>query len=422
MQGQHFTGDLFDCACSPSLLQDSAALREMCIGLVTAAGLSVVGDRFHAFSDAGGVTGLVLLAESHLALHTWPELSAVTLDVYVCNFRDDNTHKAQALMDSLVALFAPASSRRNALERGVPQPRKDTRGSSVPLALEWLTPDVAHGFATRQPPETVQSLWQRLDWYDTNAMGRMLALDGAFMLSERDEFIYHECMAHVPALAHPEPRGALVMGGGDGCIARELLKHPSLETIMIAELDPVMIDECRTRLSDLNDHSFDNPRVQIVTGDALIYATSAKNAGEHFDLVIMDLSDPEFDEASALYSVDTYRLIRDLLHPDGVLSLHIGSPFFHGERFAGSLRALRTVFAEVHAYKAFMPLYGAEWGMACASMQTNPRALLEAEVTSRLQQRNIKNLRFYTAGVHASLFAWPAYAEKLGATAADSGA
>ena len=106
MQGLHLTADLFQCACRDDLLTDRGTLQESCIRLVRQAGLTVVGDDFHQFADpageASGVTGLVLLAESHLAVHTWPELDAVTLDVYVCNFRQDNTSKAQMLTDNAI--------------------------------------------------------------------------------------------------------------------------------------------------------------------------------------------------------------------------------------------------------------------------------------------------------------------------------
>jgi len=103
-------------------MTDPAALRSLCLGAVRDAQLQPVGELFHTFpgndGQKGGVTGVVLLAESHLAVHTWPELNAVTLDVYVCNFGADNTHKAHALIDTLLAAFQPAQVERHALERG----------------------------------------------------------------------------------------------------------------------------------------------------------------------------------------------------------------------------------------------------------------------------------------------------------------
>ena len=417
MQGLHLTADLFKCACSPDLLTDRGALQESCIRLVKLAGLTVVGDDFHQFSDvagdASGVTGLVLLAESHLAVHTWPELNAVTLDVYVCNFRGDNTTKAQALTDSLVKLFAPERSNRNSLQRGVPTSPDSPDTHHV--TLEWLTPDIVHGLASRRLPEITQTEFQRLEWHHTRSLGRTLSLDGAFMLSERDEFIYHECMVHVPALAHAAPRSALVMGGGDGCTARELLKYKSIERIVIAELDPAVIASCRQHLAIVNQGALDDSRVKIVIGDAMKTLT---DHAETFDLIVMDLTDPDDaadSPSKALYSKASFELIRSRLSPNGLMTAHIGSPFYHPERFSKTLADLRGVFPHVCAYKAFMPIYGAEWGMACASNQTDPRTLNEEEISTRLGARTITDLRFYTPRVHASLFAWPAYAEKLGA-------
>jgi S-adenosylmethionine decarboxylase len=122
MQGLHLTADLRGCRCAPQRMLDAAALALACTHAVRAVGLQTVGQMFHTFpataQGPGGVTAAVLLAESHLCVHTWPEQNAVTLDVYVCNFGADHSAKAQALMDALLALFDPADVQRHALQRG----------------------------------------------------------------------------------------------------------------------------------------------------------------------------------------------------------------------------------------------------------------------------------------------------------------
>lgn len=417
MHGVHLTADLFECACIRDLLTDRGTLQEACIRLVRQSGLNVVGDDFHQFGrnngEPGGVTGLVLLAESHLAVHTWPELNAVTLDVYVCNFKFDNTSKAESLTNALVELFAAERSNRNRVERGAAE------GTNVqaptPVALEWLTPNVAHGFTKRGATSTERTALQCIEWHDTATLGRVLALDRAFMVSERDEFIYHECMVHVPALAHPSPRSALIMGGGDGCTARELLKYPGMARVVIAELDAGVIASCREHFSDVNRGALDDPRVEIVIGDAL---ATLRDSDEQFDLIVLDLTDPGDDEvspANALYGHDTYALIRSRLTNDGLMTAHIGSAFYHPERFRKTLADLRDVFPHVAAYKAFMPIYGAEWGMVCASKHRDPSTLDATDIAAKLNAHGITDLKFYSPRVHASLFAWPAYAEALGA-------
>jgi len=126
MQGLHLTADLHACA-GAALCFDPPALRALCLQAVAEAGLLAVGELFHRFDGDGGVTGVVLLAESHLALHTWPELRAVTPDVYVCNFSADNSARAQALLQALEAAFAPGHSERQQLQRGRAPPAPPLR-------------------------------------------------------------------------------------------------------------------------------------------------------------------------------------------------------------------------------------------------------------------------------------------------------
>ena len=118
MQGLHLTGDLSGCRCNAELLCVAGLIEAACVAAVEAAGLTHVNRLFHAFAPGAGVTGVVLLAESHLAVHTWPELASVTLDVYVCNYGSDNSAKAHALFDRLCGLFDPAQIQTRALQRG----------------------------------------------------------------------------------------------------------------------------------------------------------------------------------------------------------------------------------------------------------------------------------------------------------------
>jgi S-adenosylmethionine decarboxylase proenzyme len=123
MNGLHLIAELHDCRCEPRLLHSVEALRELCLAVCTVPGLTPVGQVFHQFgsaSEPGGATGAVILAESHLAVHTWPELKAVTLDLYVCNFSQDNSDAARAAYERLIAAFAPSRVERRELERGSP--------------------------------------------------------------------------------------------------------------------------------------------------------------------------------------------------------------------------------------------------------------------------------------------------------------
>lgn len=123
MNGLHLIGDLHDCLCSPDFLHDVSALESYCVDACQRHGLNVVGRIFHAFGANAGVTGAVVLAESHLALHTWPEISSVTLDLYVCNFSDDNSARARALFAEIITRFAPVRPKLQEVIRGSIQVR-----------------------------------------------------------------------------------------------------------------------------------------------------------------------------------------------------------------------------------------------------------------------------------------------------------
>ncbi len=121
MQGLHLTGDLFYCRCPLERLTDVASLRDHCLQAVNNAGLTPVGELFHTFPGSAGITAVVLLAESHMAVHTWPEKAGVTLDIYVCNFGTDNSAKAHALRDTLLSFFDPTRSHLQGVARGEDQ-------------------------------------------------------------------------------------------------------------------------------------------------------------------------------------------------------------------------------------------------------------------------------------------------------------
>ena len=166
-----------------------------------------------AYSQPVASPVMVLLAESHLAIHTWPETGNVTIDVYVCNFSSDNSGKGARADGGVIAAYAPRGAMYQELQRG------DIGLAPASPMLEWveeqLTPDARFGFAVtaRQQQRT---RYQHMELLDTLRFGRVLRLDGCFMTSEREEFFYHEALVHPAAIAHAAPRNALILGGGDG--------------------------------------------------------------------------------------------------------------------------------------------------------------------------------------------------------------
>ena len=251
--------------------------------------------------------------------------------------------------------------------------------------------------------------FQVLEVYETEELGRIFRLDGFNMTSERDEFFYHENLVHPAAVAHPHPRRALVIGGGDGGSSEELLKHSTLEVVHMAELDPDVIEVSKARFARVHRGVFDNPRLKVTVGDGLAYL---RGTSVRYDLVSMDLTDP-VGPSVELYSPATFALARGAMTPGGALTLHVGSPFSHPDRVRQTLANLRQVFPLVTTYFVHIPLYGSIWGFACASDSLDPRSLPPEEAERRLAARGVGDLQYYNGEVHRAMFALPNYIKAL---------
>ncbi len=413
MQGLHLTADLYGCQSDTALLTDADRLAALCAGAVASVGLTLVADKFFTFPDyqgePGGVTGAVLLAESHLAVHTWPERAGVTLDVYVCNFSTDNSWKAEKLLDDLIVAFAPREQHTNRILRGEQEPPSQ----AGELLLEWLNADSAFGFRAARRLETVRTPYQTLEVFDTPQWGRLFRLDGCYMTSERDEFFYHEPIVHPVAIAHPAPVSALVIGGGDGGSSEELLKHPSIGKVVMIELDAEVVRMARRHLASVHRGAFDDPRMEVRIGDGWgLVESMAREGGQGFDLVVLDLTDPD-TPAHRLYTADFFRLLGRVMNPGAAVTLHIGSPVYRPELVSRLLGELSSVFPIVRPIGVFIPLYGAYWGLCCASHSLDPLTVDAATVDARLRERGIGDLRYYNGDTHGALFALPNFYREL---------
>ena len=409
MQGLHLTADLYQCSCDSALMICADTIAQLCRSQTDASGLTLVEDKWVKFPEwqgqPGGVTGAVLLAESHLAIHTWPETGNVTIDVYVCNFSGDNSAKAQALMDGVVAAYAPQEAVRQQLWRG------DIATNGVgqyPWVMEQLTENAAFGFRAHNV-QRQHTPFQTLEMLDTPSFGRVMRLDDHFMTSEGEEFFYHECMAHPAAMAHPDPQQVLVIGGGDGGLAEELLKHNTVQRLVLAELDEAVIEVSKAQLQRVHNGVWDDPRLQLQIGDGMAYVDSTT---DRFDLILLDLTDPH-TPAGSLYSPEALQRMRRVLNPGGALVLHLGSPVFHAEQVRALSQTLKATFAQVACYGTYVPLYGAYWGMAVCSDSLQPTAVSAAQIDERLATRGVTDLQYYNADIHGALFALPNYYRKL---------
>ena len=284
------------------------------------------------------------------------------------------------------------------------------KGDLVPGAMtEYLADDWGFFIRSAREIERFRSPFQAVEVHDTVPFGKLFRLDGAFMTSERDEFFYHENLVHVAAMAHPSPTTALIVGGGDGGSAEELLKYPSMKSVTLCEIDLAVVDISRKYLAKVHHGALDDPRLQLRIGDGFAYV---RETSDRFDLIVLDLTDPG-GPSTALYTPDFYRACAARLNPLGAMTLHIASPIASPGRIREGLTALRGAFSLVSPYLTSIPLYGGMWMMACCSGTLDPKKLTAVEIDRRIAQRGIGNLQYYNGEMHRAALALPNFVREL---------
>jgi len=247
-----------------------------------------------------------------------------------------------------------------------------------------------------------RSEFQDIAVYRSEFFGRILVLDGLIMLTERDEFVYHEMLTHVPLCSLPEPKSALVIGGGDcGCL-REILKHESIERAVLCEID--------RRVTEVSAEHFpwveavaQDPRVELVFDDGVAYMEARQ--GE-FDLVIVDSTDP-IGAAVGLFLRDFYAKVAKSLRPGGVMVAQTESPHYSAALCGKIRREMREAFAHVDSYLGFIPTYPSGcWSWSYASNDTKWDSYLDEERAARIAQ----STRYYNPQLHRAAFALPNFA------------
>jgi spermidine synthase len=285
-----------------------------------------------------------------------------------------------------------------------------TPGDLAPGVLtEYMTDDWGVFVRSAGTLARFRSAYQDVEVHDSVPFGKLFRLDGHFMTSERDEFFYHENMVHVAALAHPSPERALIVGGGDGGSAEELLKHPSMRTVTIAEIDKTVIDISREHLRTVHRGALDDPRVTIRIGDGFRFVMETREA---FDLIVLDLTDPG-GPSTALYTPEFYAACAARLGPQGAMTMHVGSPVAHPDRVRQTLAELGSAFAAVTPFLTAVPLYGGTWMMACCSASLDPRTLQAIDVDRRIAQRGIADLQFVNGDTYRAVLALPNFVRPL---------
>lgn len=252
-----------------------------------------------------------------------------------------------------------------------------------------------------------QSEFQRVDVFDSREFGRFLTLDGYMMLTEKDEFIYHEMIVHVPMAVHPNVRHALVIGAGDGGVIRELTQYQSIERIDLVEIDELVVEVCKKYLPKTSC-CMDDERLHIYFEDGLKFI---RRYEDEYDLIIVDSTDP-FGPGEVLFTKEFYGNCFKALKADGIMVNQHESPFYQEDAIAMQRAHKRIVesFPISRVYQAHIPTYpSGHWLFGFASKQYHP---IKDFQKTRWKANGIKT-KYYNTGIHIGAFALPNYVEEL---------
>lgn len=248
-----------------------------------------------------------------------------------------------------------------------------------------------------------KSDFQDIAIVDSYQFGRMLVLDGVFQTSIKEEFVYHEMIAHVPLYIHPNPKKVLVIGGGDGGSVREVVRHDTVEKVEMVEIDGMVVEACKKYLPEISAALNEpNPKLDLKIGDGIQHMKDATN---EYDVIIVDCSDP-IGPGEGLFTPEFYKNVYKALKEDGLFVQQTESPFYHQELIKRINKDVRDVFPITELYLAHIPIYPG--GCHCFTMGSKKYSSKDGDTT-----RQQMPMRYHNAEIQKSCFALPNFVKEL---------
>ncbi len=268
---------------------------------------------------------------------------------------------------------------------------------------EELAPAIGHSARVDKVLFDDEIDHQHLVVFENETYGRMFALNGIIQMTSSDEFIYHEMLTHVPLYAHGEAKRVLVIGGGDGGILREVLRHKSVELATLVEIEKSVIDFAKEWFPETSDGAFDNPRTDVVIADGARYV---QETDDRFDVVIVDSTDP-VGPGEVLFTEEFYAGCKRVLNTGGILAVQGGLPFLQPEEPKMIMDRQKASFANVEFYVAAVPTYTG--GLMTLGFASDAHYPHDATWLAKRMSANPLEFKYYNAEVHEAAFALPAY-------------
>lgn len=255
------------------------------------------------------------------------------------------------------------------------------------------------GFKVEKSLFSGRSEYQTVEVFETSTFGKTLAIDGLFMTSVGDEANYHELLVQPAMCTSPDIGRVLIIGGGDGGSAREVLRHPQVKQCTLVEIDELVVEVSKKYLPEIGQ-AWDDPRLEVRIEDGIKYVSEASS--DSFDVILLDGSDP-VGPAEGLFGEEFYQQVERILAPQGVFALQSESPMLFEKVFYELQAALRKTFKEVHPYFRSVPIYGTgQWSWTYCSQGVSPRALISERVHHVEASSEI-----YNSDIHHGVFALP---------------
>lgn len=277
----------------------------------------------------------------------------------------------------------------------------------------WFNETLYKGFRQSHEVKKVlfegRSKYQKVGVFESGRFGRVLALDGVVQCTEGDEFVYHEMLTHLPILAHGKVESVLIIGGGDGGILEEVLKHKSIKRATMVEIDGEVIEVAKKYLPKICGKAFSDKRTNLIVGDGAAYVAETKN---RYDLVIVDRPDP-VGPATVLFSEGFYRNCRRVMKPGAILVAQNGVPHMQGPELTEAIKLFQKIWAESGSYLAVVPTYvcgfmSMTWASDRDITDVDPR-----QVFARFDKARLPALRYYNPEIHFAAFALPNFVAGL---------
>ncbi|MGB3136039.1 MAG: polyamine aminopropyltransferase [Nodosilinea sp.] len=420
--GRHILVEFF--GCSSDILNDVPLIESSMVGAAADAGATVISSVFHHFSPFG-VSGVVVIQESHLAIHTWPEYRYAAVDLFTCG----DTVNPWISFDKLKTAFKADYGSALEMNRGqlelleridvdLGELRDEATNKLVTPKQSrsvWFTDkndDIA--LSIRHRGDRVfreKSPYQTVEIFDTFAYGKMLTIDNMVMCSEKDENAYHEMIIHVPMLLNPGFKDVLVIGGGDGGSVREILRHHQVEQVTMVEIDESVVRASKEFLPSLSG-ALDDPKLDLRIEDGIAFVANAPDAS--YDLIVVDSSDP-VGPSEGLFSTAFYQQVYRCLRPGGAIAAQSESPRFNQRAFVEIHHCLKGIFGDenVFCYLAFIPTYPTGmWSFNYATKgAAHPIQGFDAERSGAFAAEH--SLQYYNVGMHQAAFALPTFVQTM---------